>query len=164
MSKNEATLRRRIDVRENSNAKELVGTKLLQNELKKSAKAVNTSPDGNFIVILSAELNVYVQDLRPISSRIAFENAPIYEIDGLASSLAEALKTKEEYILNSLGIEGLNSARKDQKKKEKSYEIYVDNELTNLVVLSLDDQIVLTWSRSFDKSNRSKSADKANEE
>ena len=34
LSKNEATLRRRVDVRENSNAKELVGTKLLQNELK----------------------------------------------------------------------------------------------------------------------------------
>ena len=71
-------MRRRVDVRENSNAKELIGTKLLQNELKNHAKAVNTSPDGNFIVILGSELNVYVQDLRPISSRIAYENAPIY--------------------------------------------------------------------------------------
>ena len=110
LSKTEATLRRRIDVRENSNAKELVGTKHLQNELKNNAKAVNTSPDGNFIVILSAKLSVYVQDLRPISSKIAFENSPIYEVEGLAESLQEALKTREEYILNSLGITGLRAS------------------------------------------------------
>ena len=87
LSKSEASLRRRIDVRENSNAKELVGTKLLQNELKANAKAVNTSPDGNLIVILSSDLNVYIQDLRPISSRLAFDNSPIYQVNCLADSL-----------------------------------------------------------------------------
>ena len=33
--------------------------------------------------------------------------------------------------------------------------------MTNIIVISIDDQIVLTWSRSFDKGSRSKSADKA---
>ena len=54
-------------------------------------------------------------------------------------SLSEALKTREEYILNSLGIGGLNSERKEHKKKDKTFKIYMDNDMTNIIVISLDD-------------------------
>ena len=78
-------------------------------------------------MILSSEFNVYIQGLRLISSKFAFENAPIYEVEGLAASLTEALKTRDEYILNSLGIDGLNEERQERNNKPKSYQIYMDN-------------------------------------
>ena len=44
----------------------------------------------------------------------------------------------------------LNSAR-SHKDKEHSFKIHIDNDMTNIVVVSVDNNIVLTWSRKFGK-------------
>ena len=51
----------------------------------------------------------------------------------------------------------LNSAR-SSKEMDQEFKIYIDNELTNIVVVSLENNIVLTWSRRFGKAKRSSSA------
>ena len=44
----------------------------------------------------------------------------------------------------------LNSAR-SHKDKEHEFKIHIDNDMTNIVVVSVDNNIVLTWSRKFGK-------------
>ena len=50
----------------------------------------------------------------------------------------------------------LNSARSN-KEKDHEFKIHIDNDMTNIVVVSVDNNIVLTWSRKFGKTNISKS-------